>query len=431
MSHRRPRNEETHVPCSQLRFLIVEDHPVQRRVLRTLLTRLGAEAVHEAEDGRQALDVIRDPRRPIDIVISDLSMPGMDGMELIRNLAAAGSRLALILNSALSPTLLSSVANMAVAYKVNLLGVIGKPVAALKVVPLVALYREIRAKSDRNRFSLASIAQALSNNEFEPLFEARVNLATTQVVGFHATAAWRHPTEGLLKAADFMDSAQAYGLRDNLSFVILHKSIEECRRWQDANLELTLSVSLAFTSLGDPDLARRVADAAADAGVEPSRIVVGVAEAAVDTERAQALETMARLRMTGFGLGVEDFGSGTMWAEQLGKVSFTELHVGANVVSGMKGDQSAQAGLVVALDTAENLRLAAVAKGIGSIDQWNMLQGWGCTYGQGPFISPALSAVDVLPWLETRGSRARAFSATGGSLDLAEPTMRMPLEGKG
>jgi EAL domain-containing protein (putative c-di-GMP-specific phosphodiesterase class I) len=416
------------MPCSRLRFLIVEDHPVQRRALRTLLVHLGAESIEEAEDGRQALQIIRDPRKPIDIMISDLSMPGMDGMELVRHLAASGSKLALILSSALSPTLLSSVANMAVAYKVNLLGVMGKPVSAVKLVPLVRLHRSIQEKSSRTRYTLAEIAAGLSKGEFEPVFEARANLSTTQIVGLHATAAWRHPTEGLLSPADFMDSAEAYGVREALTFSILNQAIEECRRWEMAGMRLSLSVSLASTSLVEPDLANRVLADALEAGIDPNRVVLGVTESAVDTERAPALETLARLRVAGFGLAVEDFGSGAMWAEQLGKVSFTELHIGANLIAGIENDKASQTGLIVALDTAEQLNLVAVAKGIESIDQWNLLQGWGCTCGQGPFVSSSLSAHEVLPWLETRGTRLLAFSAAGGTLDLAEPTMRMPLQ---
>jgi CheY-like chemotaxis protein len=129
------------MPCSQLRFLVVEDHEFQRAVMSRLLNSLGAEAVHSAEDGRAALQVLFDPDRPVDIVISDLSMPGMDGMELVRHLRESGSKVSLILASALEPPLLSSVANMALAYKVRLLGIIGKPPSAGKLLPLIEAHR--------------------------------------------------------------------------------------------------------------------------------------------------------------------------------------------------------------------------------------------------------------------------------------------------
>ena len=75
-------------------------------MLVQLLNSLGAQAVHSAEDGHAALQVIRDPDRPVDIVVSDLAMPGMDGMEFIRHLSDTGAKVSLILASALKKNLL-------------------------------------------------------------------------------------------------------------------------------------------------------------------------------------------------------------------------------------------------------------------------------------------------------------------------------------
>ncbi|HUF79720.1 MAG TPA: response regulator, partial [Burkholderiales bacterium] len=82
-----------------LRFLVAEDHAFQRGALVSMLRNLGAKQVHEAEDGHAALAVILDPSRPVDIVISDLDMPGMDGMEFIRRVGEAEVRVSIIVAS--------------------------------------------------------------------------------------------------------------------------------------------------------------------------------------------------------------------------------------------------------------------------------------------------------------------------------------------
>jgi DNA-binding NtrC family response regulator len=69
------------------RILIVDDEPNVRLMLRTALESVG-HAVLEAGDGRTALEQLRGPGPACDLVVLDLLMPRMDGMELLRRLRA-------------------------------------------------------------------------------------------------------------------------------------------------------------------------------------------------------------------------------------------------------------------------------------------------------------------------------------------------------
>ncbi|HEX7888408.1 MAG TPA: response regulator [Ramlibacter sp.] len=124
-----------------LRFLVVEDHAFQRRILAQMLLRLEAAAVTEAEDGEAALAALRDAAGAIDIVVTDLMMPGIDGMELMRRSAENGEGMAFILTSALDAQEREAVAAQALACGVRLLGDIAKPPTPAKLAPLLARYR--------------------------------------------------------------------------------------------------------------------------------------------------------------------------------------------------------------------------------------------------------------------------------------------------
>lgn len=389
------------MPCRKLRFLVVEDHEFQRRALAQLLTTLGAEAVYSAEDGQSALQVIRDPDRQVDIVISDLAMPGMDGMEFIRHLSETGTRVSLILVSAVDRDLLASVGNMAHAYKVKLLGAIGKPATAVKLTPLIELHRSGKHEPENPDpgFSLNEIAEAWTYDEFEPWFEPMVDLATGGVRGMSAVPRWRHPQQGLIKPDRFMASIEARGLNDDFVWLMLQKSAAQCRKWIDQGHELVVSVNLSFNSLTDVNLASRVQQIAQKEGLDPRHMTLGVNEAALHTELARALENLARLRIAGFGLAIDDFGSGPMAVEQLSLVAFTELKIMSSFVTGADCDDTARAGLAVGLELASQLKLKTVAGGIGSKQEWNLLYEWGCGLGQGPFISVPLQSDAVPGWL--------------------------------
>src|SRR5260221_13950320 len=89
---------------ARLPFLVVEDQGFQGWLTANLLRELGAKSVFSAGDGVAALEVLKGADPPIGVVVSDLDMPGMDGMELSRHMAEQVNVAALIvLNSMAAP----------------------------------------------------------------------------------------------------------------------------------------------------------------------------------------------------------------------------------------------------------------------------------------------------------------------------------------
>ncbi|TFZ07716.1 EAL domain-containing response regulator [Ramlibacter humi] len=395
------------MPCRNLRFLVVEDHEFQRLALTRLLQTLGAATVREAGDGRAALQVLRDPDRPVDIVLTDLSMPAMDGMEFIRHLSEAGSPVSVILTSALEPALLASIAHMARTYKVRLLGVIAKPVAAAKLVPLVELHRGMADEQvpPEVAFPLDEIAEAWTRNEFELWYEPQVLLASGTVRAMHAGARWDHPGRGILEPAAFMPSVQARGLKEDFGWLVLQKAVAQCRLWQAEGRDLSVWVRLDFDSLADVNTAARIRQTTDNEGLSPGHLVLGIPEAALQADQARVLENLARLRMHGFGLAIEDFGHGAMDVDRLALVAFTALKFDRGFVTGVDRDSAARAGLAVGLELARKQQLATVATGIGTKDEWQLLHDWGCLLAQGPFIAAPMPAAAVPAWT-TRWTRS-------------------------
>jgi EAL domain-containing protein (putative c-di-GMP-specific phosphodiesterase class I)/CheY-like chemotaxis protein len=387
---------------SGVRFLVVEDHELQRRALMQILANLGAKLVEGAEDGHTALGVLRQAGRPVDIIITDLSMPGMDGMELIRHVSEGASGASIILSSALEPKVLASVANMAQAYKVKLLGVMNKPASAVKLAPLIQQYLAPQGPArpaDPQPFTLAEIAEAFARGEFEPLYEPTVSLADLKVKGFQAVPCWSHPARGPTPAEAFRPALKAYGLGDELVWAMLRKTAAQCRAWKDGGLNLKVSLNLAFRSLTDMHLASKIKEVVLEEGAEPAQLVLGIGENAVDVSSPRALENMVRLRVHGFELAIDEFGTGSMAVDQLAQVAFNELKISRSFVSGKGKVKPMWTGLAAALDTARHLNLLAVADGITTPDDWNLLQELRCHLGQGPLISRPLGGASVAQWL--------------------------------
>lgn len=71
---------------AEIKFLIVDDFPTMRRIVRNLLKEIGHQNADEAEDGVAALAKLRSAH--FDFVVSDLNMPNMNGFELLRQIRA-------------------------------------------------------------------------------------------------------------------------------------------------------------------------------------------------------------------------------------------------------------------------------------------------------------------------------------------------------
>src|ERR1035437_9401013 len=77
--------------------LVVDDEPHMRRILEIMLRKSG-HLVYAAGNGREALDILRD--NPVDLVITDMRMPEMDGIELLTRLREDGAEVPVIVITA-------------------------------------------------------------------------------------------------------------------------------------------------------------------------------------------------------------------------------------------------------------------------------------------------------------------------------------------
>lgn len=121
---------------NELRFLIVEDHAFQRALLEQMLRTLGAAQVASVANGKEAMKLLRAGDARIDIVITDLMMPEVDGIELIPMLKQAARPVALVLAS-VDHASLEMAAVIARGQGVRVLGTIDKPVTPEKLRALL------------------------------------------------------------------------------------------------------------------------------------------------------------------------------------------------------------------------------------------------------------------------------------------------------
>ena len=198
--------------------LIVEDHPFQHEYLLNLFRDQGNIRVEAARDGHEAYELLK--KQAFDLVLTDLLMPEMDGIQLIQRLSTLPSKPALAIMSAASRRMIVSAGVMAQSMGLTVVGQLSKPVVPAGVSSLMSNLDTLM-KSDKPsvreplRLKRETLREAMLKGELQAWFQPKKSLHDGHIVAAEALARWVHPEHGLLMPADFLPSLVKLGLEKN------------------------------------------------------------------------------------------------------------------------------------------------------------------------------------------------------------------------
>lgn len=389
------------LPYEPFRALVLEDHDFQRRVAVQVLMDSGATEVLEAAEGAAALDLIERAATPVDIVLCDLNMPGMDGLAFLRHLAQLAGSVGVILVSALESSIIRSAEIMAEDYGLHIIGVVEKPISRAKVAPLIL--RHFRHNVGRVRvkaqpLDLEEIVSGLARGAFAPYFQPKVNLRTGAIAGVEVLMRCHHPERGLVLPEAFIHTMELNGLLAPASLALLEVSLDHARRWREAGMEVPIAINFSAGCLTDTGLPDELELRTRAAGFMPDALTIEITETLAITDVGHALETLARCRMKGFGLSIDDYGTGFSSMQQLTRLPLSELKIDRSFVTGASKGHVLRAMIETSVRLAEHLDLTTVAEGVETHEDWDLVSQLGCAAAQGYFIARPMPAEEMQGW---------------------------------
>lgn len=389
-----------------LRVLVVEDDDFQRQLLVSMLRSLGVNSIQDAGNGKQAIDILRqDDGSPIDVILSDLNMPEMDGLEFLRHIGEEDHQVSISIISSLGTKLLASAASMAKALGIKILDVVEKPIQLDRLKEGLSRYE--RTVEKRNHpvsmpnFSLEEIEDGIRENQFQPYFQPKVDIKTGRLVGAEALARWLHPESGVVSPSAFIPQLEQSGNIDGLTFHMIRQSAIACRKFHKAGHDLVMAVNLSLVSLDDPSLADRILQMVNETGLDPRYMVFEISETAAMNNIVYSSENLARLCMNGFALSIDDYGTGYSNMQQLMRIAFSELKIDQTFVTGFSDNRSLRIVVQSNIEMAHRLSLKSVAEGVETQDDWDALKDAGCDVAQGYFIARPMSSDQFEGFVET------------------------------
>ncbi len=400
-----------------LAVLVIDDHRFQRSVLVRLLKSLGVARVLEAEDGGSALALVRANGDSLALIISDVDMPEMDGLEFLRRLAKEAPLTPVALHSALDRALLKSIEVMSAEYGLELVGMLEKPATEDALLDLLRTVVQRNSMIERIEppANESEVASALGRHEFEPWFQPKIDLRTGRACGAEVLVRWCRLHAQPLPPDRFLSAVVASGLMRKMTLGLATQSAQYLRRVGASGGSFTLSLNVCPTLLDDPEFADSLVRSLLDAGARPDEVVLEITETAAARNQGAALENLARLRMRGFDLSVDDFGTGFSSLAQLVRAPFSELKIDRSFVSRIGSDSAARTLVESVIAMARRLGLRTVAEGIETEQQHEILLALDCDMGQGYLFAKPMPVDDWLAWMQRAQQVTSTPAVEGGS----------------
>ncbi len=385
------------------RVLVVDDKAFVRTVTGRILQDIGVTEIEYAADGRAAIATIERADPLIDVVICDLVMPDMDGVEVVRYAADLPHKPAFIFISGQSASLLTTAVDMARARGLNVLGAIEKPIRREIVQTMLNKLANAPAPRPPREdvpLTIDDLARALDAGQIVLHFQPKVDVRTRTVIGYESLARWQHPSHGLIPPGQFIAMAEESALIGPLTDRVMQLALRQAANWNDAGLATKVSVNISAHMLVDLKLPDRIAREAEQHRVDPAQIVLEITETGVFQDAGDTLDILARLHMKGFPLSIDDFGTGYSSMEQLRRVPFSELKIDRAFVNGAALNKKSKAILQSSAGLAKSLGLTTVAEGAEDKADWDVLAEAGVDMVQGYFVARPMPAADVWRWTE-------------------------------
>lgn len=386
---------------SELSCLIVDDDNFMLMALSKLLKAMGAAHVATCDNAQDALKHVANRNNQFDVIITDLNMPHMDGIQLLRHLSSLGMNFGVILVSGEDPRLLESVKSLGEQQKLSILGTINKPVRRDQLEQLLSDYQPQTSQAPQGPASMvfaAELQSAIANEEISIHFQPQVSLDDNRIVGVEALARWTHPDKGNIPPSIFIGIAEKHDMIHDLTHIVLQKSITEASRLRNLGFNITVSINFSAQVLSTLELPEILTETLSSSGLEPYHIIIEVTESSLADDMKIMLDILTRMRLKGFGLSIDDFGTGFSSLEQLRQIPFTELKIDRSFVHQASHNQASQAILESSIALAKKLQIKSVAEGVETQEDWDMVKGLGCDYLQGYYTAKPMPPEDFISW---------------------------------
>ena len=382
---------------NKLKLLVVDDEAAFADFVAEVSEGMGFDVV-KTDNPAQFSSLYTDD---FNIIVLDLFMPNIDGIELLRFLNKRKSNAAIIFMSGKDKGVLNSAQEIALEQGMNVLGVLPKPFFVKQLQDVLTKYVQYSSVRTKNHFQLPSasdIRLAIDNEELYMVYQPQIKVANRDFVGVEALIRWKHPSRGMIPPDVFIPIAEETNLIKDISLFVSQTAIQQQADWLKSGLDLRMSINLSPKNLDDLLLPEKLASFVTEKGASKKSIMIEVTETALMSDVVRYMDILTRLKMKGFNLSIDDFGTGYSSLQQLVRAPFNELKIDQAFIKNLDTSEECRTITEISILLAHNLGMKVVAEGVESKEVWDILLELDCDEAQGYWMAKPLLSNDILAW---------------------------------
>jgi EAL domain-containing protein (putative c-di-GMP-specific phosphodiesterase class I)/ActR/RegA family two-component response regulator len=343
----------------------------------------------------------------ITLVLVDLVMPNVDGVQIMRLLAQGQCKAKIVMMSGLGRRVMQTAEQLAVSLGLSVVGHLRKPIRLLELEAIFATPNTPasgRTMAPARNFSVSDeeLSIAVREDQFVNHYQPLIAAATGDVIGVEALVRWQHPLHGLIYPDAFIARTETLGLADRLGWIVTQRAFSDIGRFAtDSGVVPALSINVSVHSLQVLTFPDTFEALAAKHGVALEATTLEITESGLVRELPATLDVLTRLRMKRVELSIDDFGTGYSMMQQLKTIPATELKIDKTFVQNANISQSDHVVVTKSIEIGHELGMRVVAEGVETMEQFEFLRAQGCDVAQGYLFSRPLPATQLVEWLQT------------------------------
>jgi len=242
----------------------------------------------------------------------------------------------------------------------------------------------------------SELRSAIKEQQWQLLYQPKVDLESEQIIGVEALIRWNHPQRGLLSAYEFISFAESRGFIIEIGNWVIEEACRQLAAWRQAGItNYPIAVNLSPLQVQQSDFVRNLLNTLQKYKIQPKNLAMEVTENILMQDMEGATSSLAKLKLLGIDIAVDDFGTGYSSFNYLKNLPISALKIDRTFIIDLCKDKKDRNIVKSIIEMAHSMNLLVVAEGVEDQEQLDMLRTLACDQIQGYLISKPVSSLVI------------------------------------